>query len=111
MIIAVSCFLPTTAEIDHHPDIIVQPQNQTNVMTGTNVTFSVTALGGDMLSYTWYKDGDYIYDDERVQGSDSPELHIYNVAKIHEGSYHCVVSSEQGVTISNVAVLTVGKRK
>jgi len=83
------------------PSIITQPQSQSNVPEGNNVTFSVFAEGGLPLGYHWLKGGN------PIGAPDSSSLTLFSVSSADEGGYSVIVSNSQGMSTSQVATLTV----
>jgi hypothetical protein len=84
------------------PGIATQPQSQTVMDDGQNVTFSVTATGTAPLSYQWYKD------DSLIPGATSPSYSISNVQAADSGTYTVTVSNGTAPNVtSRGASLTV----
>lgn len=77
-----------------------QPQSQT-VTQGTNVTFTVEALGTPPLAYQWQHDG------VNLDGQNNATLTLPQVSPFDSGKYIVVVSNEGGVVSSAAADLTV----
>jgi len=84
------------------PAIILttQPTNQT-VWAGTNVTFSLTALGVPTLKYQWRKNG------VGIVAATNANYSINNVPTNAAGIYSCVVSNAFGNAVSSNAALIV----
>ncbi len=82
------------------PIITFQPQNRSAV-TGSNATFSVTALGIPPLSYQWRFNG------SDIAGATDATRTISNVQPVNEGGYSVVVANSFGAVTSTVATLTV----
>jgi 1,4-alpha-glucan branching enzyme len=82
------------------PQITQQPQSLTN-NAGSNVTFSVTAIGEEPLSYQWRKDGSPIY------LSETNTLTLTGLHAWDAGGYDVVVTNAFGSVTSSVATLTV----
>lgn len=82
------------------PTIITQPVSQT-VNEGSSVTFSVTAIGTEPLSYQWYKDS------TPISGATGSSYTIGSAKTSDEGSYFVIVSNSVGNAVSSVATLTV----
>ena len=91
------------------PQVTVHPVDQTNILPGSNVSFSVTATGTTQLSYQWQKDGVDLTDVGSTTGATTATLTITGVMESDEGGYWCVVTNIAGVDTSNTAMLTVGK--
>ena len=87
----------------------VHPVDQTNIVPGSDVSFSVTATGTAPLSYQWQKDGVDLADGGRITGATIATLTIIGVMESDEGGYRCVVTNIAGMDTSNTAILTVGK--
>ena len=85
----------------------VHPVDQTNIVPGSEVSFSVTATGTAPLSYQWQKgvDGGSF----NITGTTTATLTITGVMESDEGGYRCVVTNIAGMDTSNTAKLTVGK--
>jgi hypothetical protein len=82
------------------PTITSQPVSQT-VFYGSNVTFSVSAVGIGPLTYQWLKNGT----NAGLPAASSMTLN--NVSRAARGAYSCVVSNLGGATPSSNAVLYV----
>ncbi|GFE87752.1 immunoglobulin domain-containing protein [Steroidobacter agaridevorans] len=82
------------------PTITSHPQSQ-SVATGSNVTFSVIAMGTEPLSYQWRRNG------STIAGATSNSYSISNVQVSHAGSYSVDVSNAVGSVPSQAATLTV----
>ena len=92
------------------PQVTVHPVNQTNIVPGSDVSFSVTATGTTPLSYQWQKDGVNLTDEgSSITGATTATLTITGVMESDEGGYRCVVTNIAGMDTSNTAKLTVGK--
>ena len=88
------------------PVITAQPVSQ-EVAPGDLVFFSVQA-DGVLLEYQWRKDGVDLGDTERIFGTNTPGLIIFEVVPVDAGSYDCVVTDFFGAcATSNGAELTV----
>lgn len=86
--------------VDPAVSIRTQPQSRT-VSAGTNVSFSISAVGAEPLSYQWFKDG------EALAGGSSATLLLERVGLTNAGNYAAVVQNNFGSATSTVAVLTV----
>jgi len=83
------------------PEIVTQPVGQ-RVMVGSNITFSVTALGSLPLSYAWNLNG------VPIAGATNSSYTINNVQPANTGSqFSCLVSNLYGSMLSSNALLTV----
>ena len=94
-------------ECDPGPPIIEQPADA-EVQAGDFVIFSVQA-DGVVLFYQWRKDGVDLIDTDRIVGTMSPGLFIFDVRPLDAGAYDCVVTDLFGpiCTTSEAAALTV----
>ena len=88
------------------PKITTQPQSQT-VGAGTNVTFTVTAIGAEPLSYQWQRNGADLADGDDISGAKTPTLTITGTRLDQAGDYAVVVSNPIDRVTSTVAVLKV----
>jgi alpha-tubulin suppressor-like RCC1 family protein len=82
------------------PGILTQPQSQA-VLAGSDVTFSVTAIGTAPLSYQWYFNSDPLVNATNVT------LPLTNAQPGQAGTYSVVVANVVGSVTSSNAVLTV----
>ena len=90
------------------PQVTVHPVDQSSIIPGSTVMFSVTATGTGPLSYSWQKDGVPLADGGGIQGVNESTLTIIRVFEGDEGSYQCVVQNTAGTSTSNAALLSVG---
>ena len=88
---------------------MTDPVDQTNIVPGSDVSFSVTATSTIPLSYQWQKDGVGLTDGGSITGATTATLTITGVMESDEGGYRCVVANTAGMDTSNTAMLTVGK--
>ena len=86
----------------------VHPVDLTNIVPGSDVSFSVTATGTAPLSYQWQKDGVDLTDGGSITGATTATLTITGVMESDEGDYRYVVTNIAGMDTSNAAMLTVG---
>ena len=91
------------------PQVTVHPVDQTNIVPGSEVSFSVTATGTAPLSYQWQKDGEDLTDGGSITGATTATLTITGVMESDEGGYRCVVTNIAGMVTSYIAVLILGK--
>jgi alpha-tubulin suppressor-like RCC1 family protein len=77
-----------------------QPQSQA-VFAGTNVTFSVSAIGIQPISYQWQ------FDSNKISGATNTSLTITNVSLANVGTYSVIVTNISGSLTSSNALLTV----
>jgi predicted aconitase with swiveling domain len=85
------------------PQIVAQPQSRTAV-AGSDVTFSVNAIGNPPLTYQWRKGVSVI------SGATNASLVLTNVQVNDAGNYSVIVSNATGIAISQAATLTVVPR-
>ncbi|MGZ5544570.1 MAG: sulfatase-like hydrolase/transferase, partial [Limisphaerales bacterium] len=88
------------------PTLTVQPQSQV-VVTGSNVSFTVTATGPGTLGYLWRFNGTPLSDGGRTSGTTLTELKISSVIANDAGSYSVVVTNQFGAVTSANATLKV----
>ena len=82
------------------PCILVPPQSQC-VAPGTNVTFTVEASGGGLLSYQWRLNGN------AIPNAILPSLTVTNAGPQDAGTYSVLVTNSLGSQTSSGAGLTV----
>ena len=82
------------------PSITTQPVS-ISVLVGSNVDFTVAAMGGAPLSYQWKKDG------ANVIGANAATLSLTNLQSGDAGSYTVVVSNSADSVTSTPAILGV----
>jgi alpha-tubulin suppressor-like RCC1 family protein len=87
-------------------EIEQDPQSQT-VASGSNVTFSVTAVGAPPLSYQWVVNGGPLVDSDVFSGSATATLSIANSQVGDRGIYAVLVSNAFGSVLSAGAVLNI----
>jgi RHS repeat-associated protein len=89
------------------PVVLVSPIDQT-ATPGTDITFSVTAIGAAPLNYQWRFNGTDLLNGGRISGASSNILAITSVQMSDAGSYTVVITNVAGsVTSSPPAVLTL----
>ena len=88
------------------PVITVQPQSQTN-NAGATVTFFVSALSPNPLSYQWQKDGTNLANGGNISGATTNTLTITGISDSDAGTYSVVLSNSDGSVTSSNATLTV----
>ncbi len=91
------------------PNITQPPESQT-VYAGSGVSFAVTAIGTEPLSYFWQKNSLTLTNDGKVSGARTNRLTITNITGDDQGSYSVIVSNAAGTTNSanlTTATLTV----
>lgn|GEM_PF-932053 len=82
------------------PAITAQPQSQT-VPVGTNVTFTVIAVGAAPLSYQWRFGG------TNLTGATGTSLTLTNVQSTNVGNYSVVITNAGGSVTSSNALLSI----
>ena len=82
------------------PAITCAPWSQ-SVDPGTNVTFTVFAVGSGTLRYQW------LSNNIPISGATNKWLGLTNVQSATAGSYSAVVTNNSGAVTSSVATLTV----
>jgi hypothetical protein len=88
------------------PIILVQPAHQT-VSAGSEVTFTVSALGGEPLSYQWRKEGTELVAGGKVSGATGTALTISNAQGNDMGAYSVIVRNDSGEVKSAEAILSI----
>ncbi|HLH55311.1 MAG TPA: immunoglobulin domain-containing protein [Verrucomicrobiae bacterium] len=86
--------------LDSKPLITVQPVSQT-VLAGSNVTFTVGAVGSLPLSWQWQFNG------AATLGATNPSLALTFITTNQAGLYSVVITNALGSITSQVALLTV----
>ena len=89
-----------------HVTITTQPHD-TNVLAGSNATFTVVASGTAPLRYRWRFNGTNLTNGGRISGATNSTLLITAVAAGDAGGYRVVVSNSVSSVTSVVATLTV----
>jgi len=82
------------------PVITSQPQSQIGYW-GKSVTFTVTAVGTESLSYQWQKDT------VTIAGATQSSLVLTNLQITNAGAYSVVITGAYGSVTSNPAILTM----
>ena len=87
------------------------------VNNGSNVTFNCISFSYAVVNYTWFKNGETLFDDDVniIISSDSDEdnnnyttaLMILDVQLPDNGVYVCNVTNRKGSASSHVATLSV----
>ena len=90
-----------TLNVGFGPATSAQPLSQ-NAISGTNVTFSVTAGGTAPLSYQWQRSG------TNLLGQTDATLTLTAVTTNNAGSYRVIITNLYGSVTSSVAILNVG---
>jgi PKD repeat protein len=86
--------------VSHAPSITNQPASQ-SVATGSNVTFSVGALGNPPLKYIWQ------LNNVPINNATNAQLAIPNAQLTNAGTYSVIVTDLIGSVTSSNATLTV----
>ena len=90
-----------------HPQIVAQPANCA-ALPGSDVTFSVTVIGGTpSATFQWQKNGVDLADDSRIGGTATDTLQITNVSPADAGVYRVRVSDPWVTLISSNASLLI----
>ena len=90
------------------PVIESQPLNSRNIQLGSDVTFTVLAVGLS-LSYEWeFGDGTALPDNPDFIGVDTPTFTIQSVTRDDVDSYRCAVSNAAGTVYSIIANMSLG---
>jgi Immunoglobulin domain/Regulator of chromosome condensation (RCC1) repeat/Immunoglobulin I-set domain/NHL repeat len=87
--------------------VINQQPQSTNVLAGSNATFTVVAGGTAPLRYRWQFNWTNLANGGRISGATNSTLLITAVVSIDAGGYRVVVSNSASVVTSSVATLTV----
>ena len=88
------------------PVISTQPTNQT-ILSGGNLTFTVTAGGTSPLAYQWRNNGTNISNGGNISGAKTNLLNISAATTNNAGNYTVVITNAYGSITSAVAALTV----
>ena len=97
--------LTTTGGPVTPPQITVQPQNQSVIVT-SNAAFNVTATG-QSLTYQWYFNGTAMTNGGRFSGATSSALNIASTITNDAGNYRVIVTNANGSATSSIATLNV----
>lgn len=88
------------------PTVITNPQGAAMCDDGPNSIITLTAaFSGSSLTYSWYRNGEIISDNENYSGANTPSLTIKNAGSIL-GSFTCKAENACGFVITNPAVIT-----
>ena len=91
---------PAVVRVFDRPIITSQPQS-TNVLAGTNVTLSVTAISASPITYQWQFNG------TDLPGQTTSSLTLTIVQLAHDGLYTVVASDASGSVTSQPAALRI----
>lgn len=86
------------------PSIDRHPQAAQVVLSGS-ATFNVAARSDSWAAYRWRRNSVPLVDDDRVNGSRTPELRLTDVGPDLLGDYDCVVTNPAGSVASQPAAL------
>jgi alpha-tubulin suppressor-like RCC1 family protein len=86
---------------------INQQPHSTNVLAGSNATFTVVAGGQNPISYRWSFNGTNLTNSAHISGATNTTLTISNVVAGDAGNYRVVVSNSHGSATSSNATLNV----
>ena len=92
--------ISSSGDTTNPPAIITQPQSQ-GVVTGNNVTFSITATGASPLSYQW------LFNGTNISGAITNPFTLAGAQLTNAGIYSVTVTNLAGSATSSNAVLTV----
>lgn len=96
-----------TLTVQDQARITAQPQGGLIRIAGTNVSFSVTALGAAPLSYQWRFNRTNLVNNGRITGANGNNLTLSALATTDSGSYDVVVTNIYTAVTSQVATLGV----
>lgn len=88
------------AQLAGLPVLTAQPQSLT-VTAGTEVQFSVTAIGVPAPTYQWYRDG------AAIAGATGTTFSVPSTQRADAGVYKVVISNALGTVTSGAAILAV----
>jgi hypothetical protein len=88
------------------PTLLAPPMAQ-SALTGSRVSFAVTASGSKPLAYQWQRDGDNLMDNPHLSGSQYASLTLFDLQGADAGSYRVIISNSYGNVTSAVVTLTV----
>ena len=102
------------------PQLVISPENLTEVNSGDTVFLTCVALGEPPLAFRWTRDGRdlmndsrvFIYDEAFEEGGSTFVQSILQVCSTEEsdsGVYSCVAESEQGNATATFEVDILGK--
>jgi len=97
------CGVDTTRRVGITEQVVINlisaPVNQT-ACEATTATFTVEAqasVAGYNLNYQWRKNGNFLSDNIKYDGSNTPSLTVSYLAKEDMGNYDCIISSDPGI--------------
>ena len=83
------------------PTITTQPQSVVNVCLGEAISLSVVSNGNGVLNYQWQKDG------VDMTAEITNVLNIASSVLLDSAVYRCVITDDDGITISANSTVTV----
>ena len=83
------------------PTIATQPQSVVNVCLGEAISLSVVSNGNGVLNYQWQKDG------VDMTAETTNVLNIASSVLLDSAVYRCVITDDDGITISANSTVTV----
>ncbi len=95
-----------TLNVISPPVITSQPANQA-VLDGANAIFTVSATGGQPLTYQWQDNGTNLTDGNGITGSTTTNLTVNNASSNNVGTYTVTVTNFAGSVTSSNALLTL----
>ena len=98
-----------TAHLTVNDPYFATPPMSASAGLGGTVTFHTVLDGTPGFSYSWFKDGGYLFDDgTNIFGAYTDTLTVTNISSANAGNYYLVVSGGSGNTItSSVVSLTI----
>jgi hypothetical protein len=93
-------------QVTPQPLIIVPPVDQTNA-PGSNVTFTVTALGQPPLHYQWQLNGTNLVDETHVTGVTTNTLTLTDITTNEAGTYEVIITNSFGSTNASATLNVV----
>ena len=88
------------------PVIVIQPGSAT-CMAGQSLRLSVGVVGGETITYQWYKDGIKLIARDGVQAPTTSSLLLTNAKSSDSGSYTVVAVNRAGMSRSKAASVKV----
>jgi uncharacterized protein YjbI with pentapeptide repeats len=86
---------------------VTQPPQPKSDPSGGSDPFSVTVEGAPPLSFQWQLNGTNLFDNGRINGSQTASLSFNSVQSSDAGSYQIVITNAYGSITSAPAMLTV----
>ena len=90
--------------------ITEQPQSNTSIKYGETIKLSVSATssGAENLIYLWRKDGENLYNNIHITGTNTPTLTIREFLPDNQGHYTCQIKNYNSSIESEQADLALG---